>query len=231
MNTTKKAARNAGWIYLILAITGIFSLMYVPSTIIVTGNASETASNIASFELLFRAGIFVGLVSSIVFVFLALALYRLLNDINHKQAVLMVTLVAISAAAGFSTTPLQLPALVALSGADFLSVFEKSQLEALAYLFLRSHSWALQGVQIFWGLWLFPFGFLVYKSGFIPRIFGILLIIAGCGYLLGSFSFFILPQYGDTLSTLVLLLEIGELPIIFWLLIVGATAPSEKKKG
>ncbi len=124
----------------------------------------------------------------------------------------------------------QLGALIALSGAEFLSVFEKPELDAVAYLFIRLNSWGIQIIQIFWGLWLFPFGILVYRSGFIPRILGVLLMIAGFGYLLGSFMFQILPQYDDALSTFIMVLEMGELPIIFWLLIVGAKAQSEERQ-
>ena len=222
MVSKKKAARIAGVLYVLLALTGVFSLIYVPTTLVVFGDATATAENIRSSELLFRSGILSGLVSNVIFVFLVLALYRLLKEISHKQAMLMVTLVVISVATGFANTINQLGALIALSGADFLSVFEKSELDAVAYLFIRLNSWGIQIIQIFWGLWLFPFGLLVYKSGFIPKILGVLLMIAGFGYLLGSFMFQILPQYYDALSTFIMVLEMGELPIILWLLIVGA---------
>ena len=230
MNSTKRTARIAGVLYVLLALTGVFSLIYVPTTLVVFGDATATAENIRSSELLFRSGILSGLVSNVIFVFLVLALYRLLKETCHKQAMLMVTLVVISVATGFANTINQLGALIALSGADFLSVFEKPELDAIAYLFIRLNSWGIQIIQIFWGLWLFPFGLLVYRSGFIPKILGVLLMIAGFGYLLGSFMFQILPQYDDALSTFIMVLEMGELPIIFWLLIVGAKAQSEERQ-
>ena len=230
MNSTKKTARFAGTLYVLLVLTGVFSLIYVPTTLVVFGDATATAENIRSSELLFRSGILSGLVSNVIFVFLVLALYRLLKETSHKQAMLMVTLVVISVATGFANTINQLGALIALSGADFLSVFEKPELDAIAYLFIRLNSWGIQIIQIFWGLWLFPFGLLVYRSGFIPKILGVLLMIAGFGYLLGSFMFQILPQYNDALSTFIMVLEMGELPIIFWLLIVGAKAQSEERQ-
>ena len=230
MNSTKKTARIAGVLYVLLALTGVFSLIYVPTTLVVFGDATATAENIRSSELLFRSGILSGLVSNVIFVFLVLALYRLLKETSHKQAMLMVTLVVISVATGFANTINQLGALIALSGADFLSVFEKPELDAIAYLFIRLNSWGIQIIQIFWGLWLFPFGLLVYRSGFIPKTLGVLLMIAGFGYLLGSFMFQILPQYDDALSTFIMVLEMGELPIIFWLLIVGAKAQSEERQ-
>lgn len=230
MNSTKKNARTAGWIYLLLAITGFYSIMYVPGNLVVFGDATATANNIASSELLFRSGIFVGLVSSVIFVVLALALYRLLNQINHRQAILMVTLVAVSAATGFLATLIQMGALIALSGADFLSVFDKPQLDALAYVFLRWESHVVQGVQIFWGLWLFPFGLLVYQSRFIPKIFGVLVMIAGFAYVLSSFMSIVLPQYTSTVSPIISILVLAELPIIFWLLIVGAKDQTEERQ-
>jgi len=230
VNSTKKTARIAGVLYVLLTLTGVFSLIYVPTTLVVFGDATATAENIRSSELLFRSGILSGLVSNVIFVFLVLALYRLLKETSHKQAMLMVTLVVISVATGFANTINQLGALIALSGADFLSVFEKPELDAIAYLFIRLNSWGIQIIQIFWGLWLFPFGLLVYRSGFIPKILGVLLMIAGFGYLLGSFMFQILPQYNDALSTFIMVLEMGELPIIFWLLIVGAKAQSEERQ-
>jgi len=227
MNSRQKSARIAGLLYLLLAVTGVFSLIYVPTTLFVFGNATATADNILSSELLYRAGILSGLISNVLFVFLVLALYRLLKDISHKQAILMVIFVVISVATSFANTFNQIAALIILSGADFLSVFEKPELESIAYVFLRLHSQGIQIIQIFWGLWLFPFGLLVYRSGFIPKILGVLLFIAGFAYVLSTFTFLVLPQYTAAISTLVTILEVGELPIIFWLLIVGAKAQSE----
>ncbi len=224
MISKKRTARIAGLLYVLLALTGIFSLIYVPSTLIVFEDATATAENITSSELLFRAGILSGLISNVIFVFLVLALYRLLKDISHKQAILMVTLVVISVSTGFVNTFNQIAALIILSGADFLSVFEKPELESIAYVFLRLHSQGIQIIQIFWGLWLFPFGLLVYRSGFIPKILGVLLFIAGFAYVLSTFTFLVLPQFQATIFPLITLLEMAELPIIFWLLSVGAKA-------
>ncbi len=229
MIAKKKTARIAGLLYMLLALTGVFNLIYVPSTLIVSGDAAATANNITSSELLFRTGILSGLISNVIFVFLVLVLYRLLKDVSHKQAILMVTLVVISVSTTFANTFNQIAALILLSGADFLSVFENPQLESVAYVFLRLHSYGLQIIQIFWGLWLFPFGFLVYKSRFIPKVLGVLLMIAGFAYLLSSFTFLVVPQYKDAISPLITLLETGELPIIFWLLIVGARDQSERQ--
>ena len=207
-----------------------FSLIYVPSTLFVFGDATATAENIRTSELLFRAGIASGLVANVLFVFLVLALYRLLNEVNRNHAVLMVILVVLAVAAAFGNTFNHIAALVVLSGADFLSVFDEPQLDALAYVFLRLHSQALQAIQIFWGLWLFPFGLLVYQSRFIPKILGVLLLIAGSAYLAGSFVSMVLPQFNDTVSPLISILIYGEVPIIFWLLFIGLKPESSEPR-
>jgi hypothetical protein len=113
-------------------------------------------------------------------------------------------------------------ALILVSGVDFLSVFDKGQLDALTYFFLRLHSQGVLVAQIFWGLWLFPFALLVIRSGFIPRILGFFLVGAGCGYVISSFTSLLLPQYGHLVGQFAMVLEFGELPIVFWLLIWGA---------
>ena len=230
MNSLKKNTRIAGLLYVVLAVIFPFSLIYVPSTLFVIGDATATASNIRTSELLFRAGIASGLVANVLFVFLVLALYRLLNEVSRKQAVLMVILVVLAVSVAFGNSFNQIAALVVLSGADFLSVFEKPQLDALAYVFLRLHSQALQAIQIFWGLWLFPFGLLVYKSRFIPKVLGVLLLIAGSAYLASSFVSMVLPQYKDIISPLLSILILGEVPIIFWLLFIGLKPESKEPR-
>ena len=226
MSSKKKQARIAGLLYLMLIPTGIFSLIYVPSTLIVYGDAAATIQNIESSELLYRSGIFVGLLSNIIYLFVALALYRLLSDVSKKQAALMVAFVVISVAASFANTFNELAVLIILDRPDFLSAFDEAQLEGAAYLFIRLQSHGIQIIQIFWGLWLIPMGILVYRSGFIPKIIGVSLWLAASAYLLSNFTFLILPQYKATMSPVITGLEMLELPIILWLVIVGAKTPA-----
>ncbi len=221
MNSTKRTARIAGLLYLLFAIISIVSFLYIPSTFTVSGNATTTADNIMASKLLFRTGIYSSLISMIVFIFLVLTLYRLFKEIDPMPAILMVVLVVVGVSAEYLNTFNKIAALVILSGDDFLSVFAKPQLDALAYVFLRLYSQAGPAIQIFWGLWLFPFGLLVIKSRFIPKIFGILLMLAGFAYLLSSFTSLVLPQYKAVISPLTSILAMGELPIIFWLLFKG----------
>ena len=223
MISAKKQARVAGWLYLLMGVTAPIGLIYVPSTLVVPGDATATADHLRASESLLRIGIASELFHQIIFIFLVLALYRLFKAVDEKQAALMVILGAVvSVPIVFLNVLNEIAALVLASGADFLSVFETRQLDALALLFLRLHGWGLIVVSIFWGLWLFPFGILVIRSGFIPRVLGVLLMFAGFGYMVGSSTSLLLPGYAHLVGRLTMPLEIGELPIIFWLLIWGA---------
>ncbi len=222
MHPTDKAARVAGAVYLLLAVTTAFSLIYIPRTLIVRGNATATANNILAHETLFRLGIVADLISAVIFIFLVLALYRLLNGVNKTHASLMVTLVLVSAAVGFMNVLSNIAALTLFRGADFLAVFEKPQRDALAMLFLGLSGQGIVINEIFWGLWLFPFGVLVFRSGFLPRILGVWLIVNGFAYLAMSFTGLLLPQYEDTVSNIAFPALLGEMAVMLWLVIKGA---------
>lgn len=225
MTSRKKQARIAGLLYLMLVPTGIFSLIYVPTTLVVFGDAAATIQNIEASELLYRSGIYVGLLSNLIFLFVALALHRLLKDVSEKQAALMVAFVVIAVAVSIANSFNKLAVLIILSKPDFLSAFGPAQLEGAAYLFLRLESHGTQIIQVFWGLWLIPLGILVYRSGFIPKIIGIALWLAASAYLVSNFTFVLLPQYKAALSPIITGLEMLELPIILWLVIVGVRTP------
>ncbi len=222
MNSTKKAARVAGLLYLLTCIPAPFSLIYVPRTLIVRGNATATANKILASESMFRLGIAGELITAIAFIFVVLALYRLLQGVNRRRASLMVTLFVISIPISCLNVLNNVAALILVRGADFLSVFTKPQLDALAMVFLRLHGNGLVVAQIFWGLWLFPFGVLVYRSGFLPRILGVLLIINGFAYPIQSFTAFLVPQYEDVVYRITFPALLGEAAIMLWLLIRGA---------
>src|SRR3954463_7616999 len=140
MHPLKKAARIAGAIYLSMVFTAPFSLLYVPNKLIVRGDATATASNILAHETMFRLSILGDLVGQVIFICLAIALYRLLSNVNRTWALLMVGLVLVSAAVGFLNTLNNIAALILFRGAEFLSVFDTAQRNALAMLFIRLHS-------------------------------------------------------------------------------------------
>ena len=222
MHPTNKAARVAGGLYLLTAFIAPFSLIYVPNKLIVQRDAAATANNILAHETLFRSSIFVDLVSGVIFIFVVLALYRLLSSVNKTHASLMVILVLVSVAVGFMDELNNVAALALFRGADFLAVLEKPQRDALAMLFLRLNGQGNVINEIFWGLWLFPFGALVFRSHFLPRILGVWLIINGFAYLALSFTGLVLTQYDGMVSRITFPVLFGELAIALWLLIKGA---------
>src|SRR2546430_15214978 len=227
MHPTDKAARVAGAVYLSMVVTAPFSLIYIPSTLIVRGNATATANNILAHETLFRLGIVADLITSIIFICVVLALCRLLSGVNKTLASLMVALVLVSAAVGFMNVLNNIAALTLFRGSDFLAVLDKPQRDALAMLFLRLHGQGNVINEIFWGLWLFPFGVLVKRSGFLPRILGVLLIVNCFAYLAQSLTSLLLPGYAGVVAQWTFPALFGELWIMLWLLIRGAKVPAE----
>jgi len=223
VRTTQQNARAAGFLYLLLAASGPISLLYVPAKLVVAGNATATADNVRASEWVLRLGIFSDLFHQLVAVFLVLALYRLFRAVHEGLAAQVVIFGALlSVPIMFVNVLNSVAALILVSGADFLSVFQKPQLDALAYLFMQLHEHGIVVASIFWGIWLIPFGMLVMRCGFIPRLLGVLLIVAGVGYLLSSFTTLVLPRYAPLVSQVASPLLVGELPIIFWLAIWGA---------
>jgi hypothetical protein len=158
-------------------------------------------------------------------VFLVLALYRLFRAVNETQAKLVVILGALVSVPIVCVNVFgEIAALSFVGSADFLSVFDRAQRDAMAYLFLRLHGNGIAVASIFWGLWLFPFGMLVIRSGFIPRAFGVVLILAGAANLANATATLALPQIAPLVSQIALPIAAAELSIVFWLLIWGAQA-------
>jgi Domain of unknown function (DUF4386) len=224
VNSGNTKARQAGLVYLLLAITGSFSDLYIPGTIVVPGDAAATASHITAAGLAYRLGVLTGIASDILFLVLALELYDLLKDVDRKQARLMVVLVSVGAAIGLANRMNQMAPLVLLSGADFLSVFSRPQLDALALAFLRVRSNGTSVAMVFWALWLFPFGVLVIKSRLFPRLLGVLLIVGCFAYLTVSITAIVLPSYSGVVSQFAMpFFAVGEVSMIIWLLVKGVS--------
>ncbi len=214
MDSLNKKARVAGLLYLLLAIPGPFSLIYIPATLIVRGNATATASNILAHETLFRLGMVADVASAFFFVILVMALYRLLSGVNKAHASLMVALVLVSAAIGCANVLPNVAALTLFRGGDFLAVLDKPQRDALAMLFLRLHGQGNVINEAFWGLWLVPFGMLVFRSGFLPRILGVWLVVNGFAYVALSFTGLLFPDYSSVAFRMATPLLFGELAIM-----------------
>jgi Domain of unknown function (DUF4386) len=222
MHPTVKAARIAGAIYLSMVFTAPFSLIYVPSKLIVRGNAAATAENILAHETMFRLSIFGDLIGQVIFICLAIALYRLLSNVNKTWAALMVALVLVSAAVGFFNALNNIAALILFRGGEFLTVFDKAQREALGMFFIRLHNQGIFIDELFWGLWLFPFGLLVFRSGFMPRFIGVWLMINCFGYVALSVIALFFPNYYGSAFAYSQPVLFGELAVMLYLLIRGA---------
>ena len=179
VNATQKTARFAGALYLLSSVAAGVPLIYVSNSLIVPGNAAATANKILGSEMFFRAGIVSELIGAVVFIFMVRALYRLLSGVNKNHASLMVILVLVSVPITFLNAMNEIAALTLLHGDHFPLAFDKNQREALALVFLNLHGDGATLANIFWGLWLFPFGVLVMRSGFLPRLLGALLLLNG----------------------------------------------------
>ncbi len=226
MNSIKNPGRLAGLLYVLISIVGFFALGYVPNKLIVPGNATATASNIMASETLFRLGIAAELIGQAGFIVVALALYDLLKGVSRRQAALMVILIVVSIPISFVNELNSIAALVLLRGADFLTVFEKPQREALAMLFLKLHGQGFVVAEMFWGLWLLPLGLLVYRSRFLPRFLGVWVGWAGFAWVIQSLTGILLPQYQDKVDAYSQPAVLGEIAFMLWLLIKGARPPA-----
>ncbi len=204
-----------------MAVTAPFSLIYLPGKLMVSGNAAATANNLLASQMLFRLGIVAELITGVIFLLLVMALYRLLSGVNKNHARLMVGLVLVSVAITFVNVLNNVAALTLFRGADVLAVFGKPQRDALAMLFLGLHGQGIVVNQIFWGLWLLPFGVLVMRSGFLPRILGVWLIINGFAYVALSLTDLLASQYGQMAFRIALPALFGEIAIMLWLVIKG----------
>ena len=220
MDSNNKTARLAGLLYLISVVTGIFSLIYVPSHIYVHGDASATVKNIISSESLFRLGIAVGSISYVDFVILPLVLYKLLSPVNRNLAVLMVAFAVTCVPIDFVAIANQLDILSLLNDEKYQQIFTSEQLNARVMLLLDASHNKIVLSEIFWGLWLLPLGYLVFKSGFLPRILGIALMMGCFSYLISFFGETLFPSY--TIASFVMWpASFGEIGICLWLLIMG----------
>ncbi len=217
-------ARVAGFLYLMVIPLGIFSL-FVSSRLVVPGDGATTASNLLASESLFRLGIVSDLLASIVMILVVLSLYELFKSVNKNMALLMVVFVLVAVPIAMLDQLNQFAALQLLSGADYLKVFTTGQLQALAFLFLHLSSRGADLAFIFWGLWLFPLGYLVFKSGFLPRILGVMLMVTCFGYPIQSFAMFL----GYTVN-IGMFAALGEVLFILWLLIKGVNADQWNKR-
>lgn len=226
MDTIKRRARIAGLWYFVASIFGVVALVIVPNKLIVDGDAGATAERLRTMEMILRVGMTCDLGSQVMFVGVVVALFRLFEHVDRRKAAWVVILGALlSVPVTFVAVLCEVAALYLAKGGPALTTFNSHQLDSLSYLFVRLHGAGIRFASIYWGLWLFPFGTLVVRSGFIPRWLGWLLFAAGVSYLADSATWLLAPQFLDAVGRVTAILRTCELPIIFWLLIWGARGP------
>ena len=218
-------ARVAGLLYLIGSVTGVFGILYGP-TLIVPGDAAATARNILASETLFRLSIVSALLDQIIFILVVFALYQVLKVVNQHMAALMVIFLLVTIPIGMLNELNNVAVLFLASGADALKVFTADQRHALMLFFLDLHALGLD-ITFFGGLWFYPMGYLVFTSGFLPRILGVLLILNGLSYLIDSFAALLLP---DLNVNMVMFTGWVEVVFALWLLIKGVNVEKWEKQ-
>lgn len=227
---TKRVARLAGAVYVSLGIATAFGFYHAP---LVQGDLNAIAHMLTKSDLRFRIGVVADVLSTALSVPLALLLYQLLKPVHKMQAVLMALLLVVAMPISFVVALNYVAAQWLLSGAPVVAALASTQREALGMLFLRLHTHGVLAVEIFWGLWLLPFGLLVKKSRFLPRVLGTLLVIAGFAYVAHSVISLLLGGQRIILYERVTMLAraAGEFPTMLWLLIKGADARPPRPAG
>jgi hypothetical protein len=220
----KTTARLGGFLFLVLAVCsgadwGHFNSIFVP------GDALATATNIRASEGMYRLYFAVNLLGQVAFLFSAYFFYKLFKPVNRDLARLMALLVFVSVPIAILNMLNQFAPILLLNG-GYQAIFGPAQLNSLILLFLELYKYGMLIAGVFWGLWLFPLGFLVYKSGFIPRFIGVFLVIAGIGYIADSSLRFLMPGYKFGIASYTFW---GELMLILWLLIRGVRKPAVKR--
>jgi hypothetical protein len=218
----KSLARRVGLLYLLGVLPAPFALLYVPNRVFVPGDTLATADRVRASATLLRMSVMVELWNCILIVFVAFALYRLFQDVDRKLAAVTAVLMWVAVPIQLLNVVFAIAPLMLTTSQTYLQAFTKEQVDALAYLFLRLHGSGLIVAQVFWGMWLFPWGVLAIRSGFIPKWIGAAEFFAGFGYVLASVVTIAAPQLAAGVTPFALALGIGEVPMGIWLLIWGA---------
>jgi Domain of unknown function (DUF4386) len=221
----RNPGRMAGLLYLIGSIPGFFALLYVPNKLFVHRDPAATAHNIATHATLFRWAIATDLLAQAFFIFVAFALYYLLKGVNKRLATLMLVLYLVSVPISFVNEINSIAALLMAQGTDLLTALDASQRVLWMRFFLDLRGTGFDIAGIFWGLWLFPLGLLSYRSGFIPRIIGALLMIGCLAYLGNSFTSLVYPEQAGAVARILNPIQLVEMIFMLWLVIMGATPP------
>jgi len=222
MDSTRSLARRAGLLYALAGSLAPFAYLYVPGVLLVEGDAVATADRVRASEGLLRAAIYGELYNATLLIFATLALYRLFKRVDPRNSLLMAAMMLVSVPISYINTLTHIAPLVLLKNQEIAAVLDPSQVAAQVTFFLRLHNYGLVVNQIFWGLWLFPIGVLVMRSGFIPRWLAFPLFFAGAGYVIHSLGILLLPPSLQWITRYGQVLGVGEVFFSFYLLIWGA---------
>jgi len=217
MNSINKAAKLAGILYFLVVLAGISSETLVGTFILVPGDITTTVNHIIAYEPLFRLGFVISLTRFAVFIFLVLALYKLFRPVGEDWSLVMVALALVSISIGMVGLLFQYAAPLLLSSNGYSTSFAPDQWHAQVLFFINMQMLGDKASQIL-TVWLLPLGYLIYKSGFFPRILGVLMVIAGMGYVSDFLIFFLLPNLDCQVAGFAFL---AELPFPLWLLVKG----------
>lgn len=221
----KSLGRRTGLLFLLHGLPAPFALVYVPSLIFVSGDIAATAERVREHAMLVRVAIIAEIWQCLFLVFAAIALYRLLRELDQYLAVVAAALIWISLPIQLLNLLNHLAPLVLTSGTVLLGAFTKEQIDGLTYLFVRLHAMGLQIAQVFWGLWLIPWGLAAVRTGFMPRWIGAAIIVAGVGYMLNSALAILAPTLAPSVSPYLLALGVSELAKTGYLVVWGAREP------
>jgi hypothetical protein len=229
MNSIKRTARIAGMLWLLSTVTGGFGLFYIRNYVIESGDAAATAGNILASEFGYRGAIVGTLLAQLLLLFLGLTLFELFKEGNRRLAAVLLASALLTVGVAVVNTLNHFGALFVLSQTDLLSAFSREQLNALATVFIRLANGSGQAlIEVFWAPYYFTLGLLILRSGLLPRVFGILLMIMGTGFAVNVLEKFLFPQFYPGLFSQLAMLggALGAIPTMLWLLIRGARARS-----
>lgn len=229
MTSIRRTARMAGLWYLGFTF-GPFYLLYVPAKTVVRNDAAATAARVLAHETLFRWGMLAETLGVAIFVGLALSLYRLFEDVDRHRARQLVALVLVSSAMSLVTVLFNASALLVFHGGGAFSGVDEPTRNALGMLLIRMHGQANSINQVFWGLWLLPFGWLVVRCRFLPRWLGYWLLLDGVAWMTVGATWFLAPESTDVLFRYLQPVFFAEVVIMLWLLIVGAKETAERSR-
>lgn len=226
-------SRVAGLLYLLVVVTGIFCLAYVPSRIVVANDPTATLVNIAAHESLYRQGIAAFMIMETAFLLLGLAFYRHFRPFGPQASRIMAVLVVVSVPLALMALTHRLNVLALLTDPELAQALNARERRAAALVAMKAYGDGLLVTKLFWGLWLFPLGYLIVRTKAIPRLLGALLMLGCAGYLVDVFAGLLLPGYADSALAAYARLpaSIGEIGTCLWLLLAGIRLPAGRMDG